>query len=601
MVATEDGGFVFGGTTDSDVSGDVSQPTKGGTDYWIIKADSAGGKLWDARYGSDGGDFLFDIERTTDGGFILGGYSGGGISGDKTESNRGSADYWMVKIDSTGTKQWDKRFGGSDLDYLIAILQTSDGGYLLGGQSRSPAGYDKSEGPKGVYDDYWIVKTDVAGIKEWDITLGGSDLEEFKDIVATPDGGYLLCGDSRSPVSGDVTDTTGAGSFWIVKIDGSGTKLWDRKYGGPSGSGAKFREIQPAALGGYIMAGTAGHLGGYDISTPGFDTGYGDCWLLKIDENGNKEWDKRFGGDYSDYGISVVQTADSGYLFAGESASNISGNKTQNSRGDSDYWVIRINAQQEILWDTRFGGTDDESLEGLIKTNDGHYGLGGIGTLWADGDKTQENHGGNDFWMVKINEAVFVNSILTNTVSPLVYSPGDTVNVPFTAAGVFDTQNIFTAELSDATGDFASPVFLGSVADDQSATVTGIIPVSAPAGTQYRMRVVSSAPPLTVSDNGTDITITVPSGIAPANAPSLLVYPNPLASAAVVAFSLGEKSFVEIELYDLTGRKLKTLVSENLVTGNHTFQLNKDQLPPAIYFLRVTMNSKTTIVKIAIE
>jgi hypothetical protein len=602
MVATEDGGFVFGGTTDSDVSGDVSQPTKGGTDYWIIKTDSAGGKLWDARYGSEGGDFLIDIERTTDGGFILGGYSGGGISGDKTESNRGSADYWMVKIDSTGTKQWDKRFGGSDLDYLIAILQTSDGGYLLGGQSRSPAGYDKSEGPKGVYDDYWIVKTDSAGNKQWDITLGGNDHEDFYDLVSTLDGGYLLCGDSRSPVSGDVTDTTGAGSFWIVKMDGSGTKLWDRKYGGPTGSGAKFREIQPAAEGGYIMAGTAGHLVGYDISTPGFDTGYGDCWLLKIDENGNKEWDKRFGGDYSDYGISVVQTADSGYLIAGESASNISGNKTQNSRGDYDYWVVRINAEQEILWDSRFGAFDNESLEGLIKTNDGNYVLGGIGTYFADGDKTQENHGGNDFWMVKIKEAVFANALLTNTVSPLSYEAGDTMQVPFTASGTFENGNVFTAQLSDASGNFDSPVFIGEVMATQSGMINAIIPEFTPAGAGYRVRVVSSNPILAGSDNGDDISIDIGTGQMSEAAASLWkVFPNPFSSSATLSFSLPAADHITAELFDLVGTKTITVVDQHYTVGRHAATIYCEGLSHGLHLLRIKSSEEVVTIKIMIE
>lgn len=605
MIETSDGGFLFGGYTFSDSSGDVSQPLKneGDCDFWIIKTDSAGNKQWDARYGTKyGGDFLTCMIKTTDSGYMLGGYSGGGSNGDKTEDNRGFQDYWMVKIDSNGAKQWDKTFGGSDFDYLYSILQTSDGGYLLGGESRSPAGFDKSEENKGILDDYWIVKTDASGIKQWDVTLGGNDDEDFFDMAATADGGYLLGGYSRSPISGDVTDSTGGHDYWMVKIDGQGVKEWDRKYGGPVGSGALFSNMEPTFDGGYILCGTAGHLAGNEVSEPGFDTGYGDCWILKIDANGNKQWDKRFGGYNSDYGRSVVQMADSGFLVAGESDSDISGNKTQDSRGDYDYWAIRINSQQEILWDTRFGGSDDDHLSRVIQTSDGNYLLGGIGTLWADGDKTQYNHGGNDFWIVKVNEAVFANSIITNSIFPLVYSASDPVDVPFTASGSFNSGNIFTAQLSDATGNFASPVAIGTLGLDQSGTIDAIIPDSTPAGTQYRVRVVSSNPPITGSDNGEDITVGIPTASILADEHfSFSVYPNPFSSSAIISFSQPGNGDIIIELFDVMGKKIRTVLNKNFEAGMHTVSLNRDHMNSGIYLMKVILNHETYTVKIAIE
>ncbi len=114
-------------------------------------------KQWDKRFGGTDVDPLYSLQQTTDGGYILGGYSVSGIGGDKTEDSRGYWDYWIVKTDANGVKQWDKRFGGSDYDQLNSLQQTTDGGYILGGWSYSGIGGDKTEDSRGG-SDYWIVK-----------------------------------------------------------------------------------------------------------------------------------------------------------------------------------------------------------------------------------------------------------------------------------------------------------------------------------------------------------------------------------------------------------------------------------------------------------
>src|SRR5205814_5997669 len=117
----------------------------------------------------------------------------GGITGDKSQESQGKNDYWIVKIDSSGSKQWDARYGGSYDDIFNSLQQTSDGGYILAGYSASEASGDKTQNSRGGWD-YWIVRTDANGIKLWDARFGGSDGDNLKKVIETTDGGFLLAG-----------------------------------------------------------------------------------------------------------------------------------------------------------------------------------------------------------------------------------------------------------------------------------------------------------------------------------------------------------------------------------------------------------------------
>jgi hypothetical protein len=142
-------------------------------------------------------DELYSVIQTIDGGYLLGGFSESSASGDKTENSQGGRDYWVVKLDGSGAVQWDNTIGGSSGDNLNSVIQTSDGGYLLGGESSSPASGDKTENSLG-NDDYWVVKLDGSGAVEWDHTIGGSNSDQLNSVFQTIDGGYLLGGSSNS-------------------------------------------------------------------------------------------------------------------------------------------------------------------------------------------------------------------------------------------------------------------------------------------------------------------------------------------------------------------------------------------------------------------
>jgi len=164
-------------------------------------------KLWDHRYGGTGNEKLSVFRETKDRGFVLGGVSSSAISGDKSQPSwDNTLDYWIVKIDAQGTKEWDKRFGGTRKDELTAIQQTSDGGYIIASASASDSSFDKTDFCRGGID-FWIIKIDSSGNVLKQNTIGGDTVDSPVSIHPTPDGGLLVFGTSRSNVSFEKRDS----------------------------------------------------------------------------------------------------------------------------------------------------------------------------------------------------------------------------------------------------------------------------------------------------------------------------------------------------------------------------------------------------------
>lgn len=386
---TTDGGYILGGWSSNSI---------GVTDYWIVKVDSLGNIQWQETIGGSSDDILESICQTADGGYILGGWSNSNVSGDKTENSNGSYDYWVVKVNSTGTIQWQNTIGGSSSDQLHAIRQTHDGGYILGGYSISNISGDKSENRIGV-NDYWIVKIDSLGIIQWQNTIGGVNEEYLYSIQQTADGGYILGGNSSSGISGDKTENSnGIDDYWIVKVDSLGVIQWQNTIGG--GSGDYLNSVQLTSDGGYILGGkSASNISGDKTEN---SNGNGDFWIVKVDSLGDILWQNTIGASIMDDLQYVQQTNDGGYILGGFSDSNISGDKTENSNGRRDYWIVKTDGVGNIQWQNTIGGSGDDELYAIQQTTNGGYILGGSSFSNISGDKTENSSGGTDFWIVKL-------------------------------------------------------------------------------------------------------------------------------------------------------------------------------------------------------
>lgn len=398
VTPTPDGGFILGGSTLSGVSGDLNTPSLGGWDYWVVKVDEDGNKEWDKRFGGAAEDRMWAVLYTSDGGYLLAGGSRSNMSADKSEDAIGEMDYWVIKLDNQGNKLWDKTIGGSGEDRLRAgILEAPDGGYIMAGFSNSPADGDKTEPSKGKAD-FWIVKIDVNGqTVEWDRTYGGIEQEQLFAFAATNDG-YIMGGDSQSGIGADKTETLrGVTDWWILKIDLNGSLLWEKTLGGNLED--VMLDIQPTMDGGYIAAGKSLSPPSAEKTAAGF--GLDDFWIVKMDSDGNPVWDATYGGNDTDIAHDIRQTIRGTYVVAGVSHSNVSGNRTDVLDRCKDYWMIGIDKDGTKMWDIGFGGDECDALADFDIATDGTYFIAGHSGSDAAFDKSEDSRGFNDFWVLK--------------------------------------------------------------------------------------------------------------------------------------------------------------------------------------------------------
>jgi hypothetical protein len=376
-------------------------------------------KQWDKTFGGTGADSFTSLISTPDGGYLLAGSSDSGIGGDKSEESRGNFDYWIIKIASDGTKQWDKRYGGPDRDYLRLVISTSDGGYLLAGTSHSGTGGEKSEGSRGnswIAGDYWVIKISRDGTKEWDKTFGGVGTEFLNTVIQTSDGGYLLGGSSNSEVGGDKTqEGRGESDFWLVKITATGTKQWDKTIGGTGWE--DLTSFVQTPDGGYLIGGSSSSDIGYEKSearrgpvTYEIMEPY-DYWLVKISSAGTIQWDKTFGGDKWDRLSVLAATFDGGYLLAGSSGSMRGDDKSVDRIGKdeytSDFWIIKVKGDGTKQWDRVYGGFGSEVPQSIIETSNGDYLLSGVSYSGIGADKSEDSRDTDevrgDYWLLKLS------------------------------------------------------------------------------------------------------------------------------------------------------------------------------------------------------
>jgi hypothetical protein len=324
----------------SDSSCDKSED--GFNDYWVILMDTLGNLLMNETFTGNSSEQYPEAVQLSTGEFVISGQSISTIGGDKTVNNYGYRDFWTIKFDSTGSKIWDNVYGGSDNDMShmnhFEVLACDNGSFLIAGKTESPISGNISEPPRGA-NDVWIIKVDSSGNKIWDKRFGGSWHEVLTHITPTNDNGFILCAETSSPMDGDISyPPLGTTDFWVVKMDSVGNKQWDKRYGGSSFNGPVW--IEQDLEGGYIVAGTVNGDSSLDISEPAY--GVWDYWVIKIDSIGTKIWDKRFGGPGDNYLTSFVILPDTSIMLFGYADTGISAVKTDFGKGNTDFWLVHL-------------------------------------------------------------------------------------------------------------------------------------------------------------------------------------------------------------------------------------------------------------------
>ncbi|MBL7826571.1 MAG: T9SS type A sorting domain-containing protein [Saprospiraceae bacterium] len=386
---TSDGGYVLAGTSAS-TNGDVFG-NHGGGDFWILKLNAMGSIQWKKLFGGSQNDILEDIQQLPDGGFAVVGWT---ASNDfDVTGQHGETDGWVIRLNEQGSLLWQKAIGGSLKDYFTRVALTPDNGFVISGYSTSNDG-DVSWNNGDI--DFWLVKLDSTGTKQWDRSLGGSHQELARCVISCTEGGYIAVGETYS-TDGDVSSNFGSCDYWVVKLHANGELEWQQTYGGEGGDTPK--EIIESSDGGYIVIGHSGSNNSGQVFGHK-DLGFENYWVIKISSSGELEWQRPLGGSEQDWGESVVQMQDGAFIVAGYARSD--NGDVSDPISDQNVWLVKLSPSGDKIWDVNFGGTLQDNCYSVIQTNDGGIAFGGF-TRSNDGDLTGlPFHGGADFWVVKL-------------------------------------------------------------------------------------------------------------------------------------------------------------------------------------------------------
>ena len=342
---TSDGGYIVAGYTDSYGSG--------GYDVYLVRTSPDGDQLWQTTFGGSSVDSGGSVQQTSDGGYI--------IAGSTRSYGSGSDDMYLVKTNGDGELQWERAFGNIHQESGRCVRQTSDGGYVLVGTTASYG--SRHSGHYNVY----MVKTNSEGDLQWQKAYGGidGDVDDYgHSVQQTSDGGYVIAG---------TTYRTGMADVYLVKTNAIGVLQWENTFGGSGGEGGD--SVQQTSDGGYVIAG----------STTSYGSGQYDVYLVKTDSDGQMLWQKTFGGSGYEFAYSVQQTSDGGYITTGYTDPNVS--------GSGQVRLVKTNSDGNLQWQKTFGGSDDDYAWSVQQTCDGGYIVAGSTNSYGSG--------GYDVYLIK--------------------------------------------------------------------------------------------------------------------------------------------------------------------------------------------------------
>jgi len=348
---TSDGGYILAGYTNSYGAGN--------SDAYLLKTDSDGKVEWSHAFGGSGWEYGVSVTESGDGGYVVTGYT--------TSFGSGAKDVFLLKVDSDGHSEWARTYGGEGIDVGRSVVKADDGGFLI-------VGYTDSFG-EGEYDIY-VVKTDIEGHEEWYKTLGGEGPEMGWDVIRSLQGGYAIIGG---------TGTFGLGNrdVYLIKLDARGGEVWSQTYGygGRVEAYDWGNSVTETSDGGYIL------IGDSNATDQLPSTEMMNLYVIKTDKLGNEIWTQSYGrGQMYDYGNDILETDDGGFILAGT---------TKTGGGNNEFYMVKLADDGTKLWSKAFGGPDNEWGSSVILTKDGDIVIAGQTKSYGSGSF--------DIWMVKVD------------------------------------------------------------------------------------------------------------------------------------------------------------------------------------------------------
>jgi len=549
---TTDGGYVFTGTTQSFGAE--------GNDVYLIKTDANGDTVWTRAYGGINSDDGRSVQQTTDGGYIIAGYT--------NTFGAGNYDVYLIKTDAGGDTLWTGTFGYGDeiSDQGQSVQQTFDGGYIV-------VGHTGREGNNDVY----LVKTDAAGDSLWTRAYGGSESDKGLSVQQTADSGYIVAGYAQS-------FGAGGSDIYLLKTDASGDTLWTRTYGGSEDDEAY--SVQQAIDGGYILAGFT------------MEEDDENLYLVKTDANGDIVWTRTYGGSSTDWGYSVQQITDGGYVIAGYTRSF--------GAGSYDVYLLKTDSNGDTLWTRTYGGTDTDRGYFVQQTTDGGYIVAG---------QTRSFGAGNyDFYLLKIAGELpetsieiipddppvtvpqggrfgFTGSLTNNTEDPQVVDawvmasgPAKEIYGPFK-----EFYDVPLAPSQSRSRHFSQRVpNLAPLGFYDYIAYCGDYPSTVIDSSFFQIEVIAGE---ASGSNGWILTGSFLEGDL-ADLPSDFVlirnYPNPFNASTVISYELPTSSLVKLEVYNISGQKVATLVDSQQEAGYRSARWDASEVSSGLYFYKLT-------------
>jgi len=435
MDSTSDGGYIMTGYTQLGDIGTVA--------VFVVKFNPSGDISWAKAIGSNEGyDYGNDIRQTSDGGYVIGGKT---TSYGNYTNPPDAMDWMVIKLDSSGNLSWAKIIGEDGTDDFVereCVHQTSDGGYIMTGYTESYGGSDK---------DAFVVKLDSSGSVSWSKVFGESSFDNFLSIQQTSDGGYIASG---------ATDSYGKGGhdILIAKLDSSGNLSWMKAYGEGSNEVAESNIIQTSD-GGYVVTGY----------TKSYEDSDGDLFVLKLDSSGNIDWFKTIGeAGFSDVGFSIQQISEGGYVVWGRTES-------YGARG-WDAFVVKLDPSGDFSWARTVGGTSDDVVNSIQQTSDGGYVMGGHTDSYGAGN--------TDFLLAKLNssgECSGCSLIQDQTDNVSVSSPDPTITevIPEISSPTPNITSV-TPNVTDVTPEVSTQCSATSTFSSLVTDSTGRISIGKP-------------------------------------------------------------------------------------------------------------------------
>ncbi|MBK8500689.1 MAG: hypothetical protein IPL52_18160 [Flavobacteriales bacterium] len=500
-------------------------------DAFLVKFTATGTRLWGTYYGGPGGDSGFQCAVDANGNVFLSGEtnsSTGIASGGHQNAIGGDNDAFLVKFNAAGTRLWATYYGGTGYDRSLHCDVEASGNVFLCGEASSSSAI-ASGGHQNTYGggdrDGFLVKFSPTGTRLWGTYYGGNDYDTGQSCIVDPSGYVIISGQTTSTASiasGGHQNTIGGGfDAFLAKFHSGGALVWASYYGGSGGDNGW--QCAVSTDGSVFLAGSTSSTTG--IASGGHQNAYGggvsDGFIAKFNADGTREWSSYYGGSNEDFAYScAVDAAGSAYLTGfTSSTTDIASNGHQNTYGGggSDAFLTKFGPSGDRSWGTYYGG---EGFEGGFWEPtyfvSGRCALQSNGSVILTGVTTSLNGislnghqnsfaGDHDGFLVKFEDRSIITGLING---PL--CTGQAVNVPFTVSGAFNAGNTFTAQLSSASGSFASPMVIGTLSGTTNGIISASIPIGTAPGTGYRIRVVGSNPVVEGSDNGTNLTINNP-------------------------------------------------------------------------------------------